>query len=247
MNNHNKAFYPSLKRLFAALSLGAAALYAVSAAGCASGRVISKTAEEGLVISASYRDDGISGISVTADGKETFSRKISQASGNRPYTDNDGLDYGLYVGDIDLDGFTDIAVCVSRRDGAEKYAFYFGDGIGGFTELKQLSKLKSPVFGKGDGKISSYSEITEYESRGIPGQPDIYTECHMTEYWGRNGEGKAVKLGASSLTFYSEEDIYCLATYVPDPEKPSELTEDTEIWIHPSVLGDYGLTPFALR
>jgi len=226
--------------------LPAAVLSVSLLTGCSGGDKIEKQLPEGFTLEASYRSDGIHSISVKdGSGKETFGRKVTQSNGSQPYSDADGLEYGLTVMDIDLDGYTDVVVCTQRKAGNEKYLFLFGDGEGGFSEARELSRLRSPVFGGDDGTVRATTHTIEYESRDIPGLPDLYTEIKMTTVYKRV-EGKIVKAGAEALTFYSEEDVYCYTTYIPDDSKEG-LTEDRELWIQPGELDKYGLEPFEFR
>ncbi|MBO4322565.1 MAG: hypothetical protein J5919_06160 [Clostridia bacterium] len=226
-------------------ALLASLLLSAALAGCASSDTLFTEDVDGFLLTAFCRPEGISRIKVTADEGEKIllDERFTHRAGDEPYTAEDGLRYGLTVGDFDNDGNTDIAVQTSRKAGAEKYSFFFGTGEG-FEYSPGISAISAPDFGRGTGYICSNIHSIIFESKDVPGQPDIYTEELMTEIWGRDENGLLSKVGGTSLTFYSEEDIYRVASYIPDPDNPGSLIEDEERWVGADRLAEFGYSAF---
>ena len=220
-------------------------LISAELAGCASSDTLFTEDIDGFRLTAFCRPEGISRIRVTANEGEKLllEEKFTHRAGDEPYTADDGLRYGLTVGDFDSDGNTDIAVQTSRKAGAERYSFFFGTGEG-FEFSPEISAISAPDFGCGTGHICSNIHSIIYESKDVPGQPDIYTEELMTEIWGRDEKGLLSKVGGTSLTFYSEQDIYRVASYMPDPDNPGALIEDEERWVGADRLAEFGYSAF---
>ena len=233
--------------LITVAALLAAMLLQAVLAGCASSDTILTEDVDGFRLTAFCRPEGISRIKikVTADEGEKLllDERFTHRAGDEPYTADDGLKYGLTVGDFDNDGNTDIAVQTSRKAGAERYSFFFGTGEG-FEFSREISAITAPDFGRGTGHICSNIHSIIYESKDVPGQPDIYTEELMTEIWGRDENGLLSKIGGTSLTFYSEQDIYRVASYIPDPDDPGSLIEDEERWVSADRLAEFGYSGF---
>ncbi len=226
-------------------ALLASLLLSAALAGCASSDTLFTEDVDGFLLTAYCRPEGISRIKVTADegGTLLLDERFTHRAGDEPYTADDGLRYGLTVGDFDNDGKADIAVQTSRKAGAERYSFFFGTGEG-FEFSPAISAITAPDFGSGTGYICSNTHSIVYESKDVPGQPDIYTEELMTEIWGRDENGLLSKIGGTSLTFYSEQDIYRVASYKPDPDDPGELIEDEERWVGADRLAEFGYSGF---
>lgn len=233
----------TVKKSFCALLLLCSAVLLLSS--CRYGRLLTVKTDGRFEFRAWGSDDGIRSVEVTENGKVTADLTVSAKRAGHAFSDGDGLDYGLTVCDIDLDGATDIAVMTSNFPGSEKYVFFFGDGNGSFKKNEKLSDFLSPVFGQGDGLIAVSSvQITVDRTPGAnPDAPLEYTEKHVTEYYGRQ-DGKIKLVRVRALTFYSENDIYCLGEYIPDPDMPDGLDPVSEIWIHPEDLEKHGLSPF---
>lgn len=204
------------------------------------GEKIAEITADGKTFSAYGSDSGISSLVISENGSTSASFKISPSDSDQPYESGDGLSYGLTVADVDLDGYTDAVVQISRKEGAERYRFFFGTDTG-FEEYKPFSEFKGAVFGRGDGLIGNMTDVTEYTIRDTDA-PDIYTREKKTVYWGRNEKGKFSQVSAEAFTYYSETDIYCYSTYVWDKAE-KKLVSDTDRWMYEDQLEKYGFSP----
>ena len=213
-------------------------------AGCGgSGRFLYSTSADGLDFAVYGSEDGVHRVAVSKDGSKTADLIFSARRQGPYFSADDGLDYGLTVADVDLDGNVDLVAQTSRTESAEKFIFYFGKGGGEFEKNEFLSSKKSPTFNDGTGQISFredeillYFEETEYN-------PAVYTEKHITYRYGRV-DGKIALTGADGVIFYSDQDIYCIASYLPDADDESGMTAVSEKWVYPEKIESYGIEPF---
>lgn len=216
----------------------------------ASGKELCSIRSGNLTYTAYGVDAAISSVVVKgADGSVLSTLKIKGGkTSGEPYSAEDGLNYGMTVADLDGDGDDDIAVCLSRTPGAERVAFFLGDGSGSFRRNELLSSFVSPSFG--EGGIVSFTEVIRIEDiLQTPDAPPMYQLKRITRSFASDGLGGIFCIGAEELSYYSEGDIYCAVTYVPaaegeeadDPEY--RLAIGTEKWIPAEHLAEYGYEP----
>lgn len=217
---------------------------------CGAGEPFFTREQGGLTYACYGSDTGISRVQVTdaGTGKLLSDMKIAARRGqSEPYSPSDGQndgDYGLWILDVDADGDDDAVVQTRRAEGFDKYDFWLNDGQGRFTRCDLLSALSGPEFGGGDGLVGVTTHTVSREPQLYPNSPEIYTETRLTVWYRPDENGIPRKTGGRALIYYSESDIYCLATYVPEKKNSDVLVPDTEKWIAPDRLGDYGLSPF---
>ena len=211
--------------------------------GCAGGRFLFETEESGLIFKAYGSEDGIHTVEVFDGGKKTQTLEFAARRSGQPFSEDDGLSYGLTLGDFDLDGNVDVAVMTRRDAGSERYIFYFGLGGGKFEKEERLSEVNSPVFGDGSGRVSFSERSVLLYLEKTDRNPAVYEEKRITYHYGRTGDGIG-PLGAEGVIYYSEQDIYCIVTYVPDPDSENGLAPDEEKWVYPEKIASYGIDPF---
>lgn len=157
---------------------------------------------------------------------------------NEPWLSQDKEDYGFAVCDLNGDGLEDFTVKTVRTEGAEKYLFYLNKGDGNFKLEKDLSGVVAPMFG--DGTIS-FRTRDRIEQPTYTNEPPVY-ELRENEYvygWSEHGRLQVQRLNRYS--YFSETDIYCYAIYLPNED--GELEVDSQKWIYPEKLSEYGLEP----
>ncbi|MBQ7592259.1 MAG: hypothetical protein IJU46_07045 [Clostridia bacterium] len=244
--NSDRSANKKIRKAAILLLLVSAVLAQALLCSCGTGTEIASVTKDGVTYAARGSTDGIKSVTVVKDGAEVAVLTARQNMSDPPYSDGDGFNYGLTVDDIDLDGNCDVVIQTSRIPGAERYVFYMGGGSLSFTADARLSALVAPSFGRGDGKICSTSHDIFFESRNIPGTPDEYTERLVRSEWGRDPVRGIVCLAETALTFYSEQNIYCLSVAKISPDTDSsELETESEKWIKPDELPAYGFQPFA--
>lgn len=210
---------------------------------------------------------GVTRVIVTEDGGKKAELVTSGlSSSDQPYGDDgDGEDFGFFLVDLDGDGERDdVVICTDRRTGREKYDYYRRNGDGEYVREKLLSSLEGTDFKSVPGRVKYSIHKIVYHVKTEKGNPPIYTETEKTLYFGWDRDGKFHALEGKAKIYYSETDVYCLATYKKDPaskifggdeaerneDTPSlliaenELSPEDEIWIEPGKLEEYGEKPF---
>lgn len=226
------------------------------------GNMLKEIQKDGVTYRLYGYDTGVRRVTVTGnEGNALCTVNVDvNMNGGEPYASDgsDGLDFGFMLTDIDLDGDDDIVITTCRVKNKEKYCFFMNDGKFVFTEVSALSALPSPVFGDGSGKVSISYHRLNYEIEPTPGNPPNYVETEKKVSFGWDKEGKLHGMSGEALIYYSENDVYCLVTYVRDKESgekenvsvtdiagaEKELITDTETWIEPNRLAEYGYERF---
>ncbi len=232
----------SAGRALTAAALALAAVIAAALCGCSSEGVplctVSRGGREYEAYGTVY---GVSGVKVTEDGSPVAMIRVGKRFSDEPYSDSDGLNYGMTVDDVDLDGYDDIVVQIGRSPGAELYRFFFGNGLT-YTAGTLFDGFKGAVFGRGDGLIGRTYETTLWYIRSET-NPDVYERVRTTEWWTRGRDGGFAPVSGETLTYYSDQDIYCHALCVYDAET-GELVPEQERWLTADGLAAAGLEPF---
>lgn len=210
-----------------------AASIAFCACGCGSGRLLFETSADGFDFAVYGSEDGVHKVTVSKDGKKLQDLLFSARRQGQPYQDGDDQNFGLFLTDADLDGNLDVIVQTSRTAGSEKYIFYFGTNKDKFEKHEELSSATAPRFGDGSGKIYVEERKIDVFSEKTEHDPAMYTEYRTLKIYSR-GETGVVLSGGEGTVYYSEEDIYCLVTYVTDENEPGTLIPDEEKWLDPS-------------
>ena len=209
---------------------------------------------------------GVTKVVVTEeDGEKTGIVTSKLASSDQPYEEDDGESYGFFLVDLDGDGERDdVVICTDRRAGLEKYDYYRRNDDGEYVRQKLLSSLEGTDFKSVPGRVKYGFHKIVYHVKTQKGNPPIYTETEKTLYFGWDRDGKFHALEGEAKIYYSETDVYCVATYKKDPtskvfggdeaerneDTPSlliaenELSPDDELWIEPGKLSEYGVEPF---
>lgn len=156
---------------------------------------------------------------------------------NEPWLSDDKENYGFTLRDIDGDGDEDFTVLKNRTPGEEKYLFYMNKD-GEFKLESKLSGVTAPIFGEG---TVSYKVESRIDEPTYANEPPMY-ELRVDEYiYGWTEHGRLEVRAMNRFSYFSETDIYCYAVYLPDEE--GELEVDSQKWIYPEKLADYGLEP----
>ena len=222
----------------------AALFFALLFAACScsgSGQLMCTLSSGGREYAAYGSIYGITGVKVTENGEPVALLRTGKRTDAEPYSDSDGLNYGMTVADLNLDGYDDVAIQVSRTAGKESYRFFFGDGKK-YTGGTLFDTFSGVSFGRGDGLIGRTEETVSWYVRSST-NPDVYEHSVMTEWWTRSPEGEAVPVSGESLTFYSAEDIYCFARYEYDADT-KQFEPYSERWLTAEELPGLGLKPF---
>jgi hypothetical protein len=137
-------------------------------------------------------------------------------------------DCGFEIIDLNFDGIDDFRILTLNSDGLTKYSCFIFD-----SEQKQyfqdpvLNSVKSPIIDRENQKITSFSTYTkEFAPIGDIGET-YEIEYVKSEYIWR--ESKLYICAKKSLTYYSENDIYCFCVYKFD-ENGREIDSE-EKWI----------------
>lgn len=237
----------SFRRAAAAAALCVLLLAVPAVCGCASrGEELCSLSVGDRTYTAYGHATGISSVIVSGDG-EIEVRVGSRINVGEPYTDTDGQNYGLIVCDADGDGDDDLVICASRTEGMEKYRFFLRNSKGGYTESGLLSALTAPTFG--DGKVTATEQYRVDDKFSIPGTPPMYTVTRVTRTFASDGKDGVICTGAEELSYYSEGNIYCVASYRPagEDETPDDaeygLVIADERWIPAERIADHGIEP----
>ncbi len=157
---------------------------------------------------------------------------------NEPWLSDDKENYGFAIRDLDGDGDEDLTIKKNRTVGEEKYLFYMNKGGGEFKLESKLSGVSAPVFGEGTVIYKLRDRIDEPT---YANEPPVY-ELREDEYiYGWTEHGRLEVRAMNRYSYFSETDIYCYAVYLPNEE--GELEVDSQKWIYPEKLADYGLEP----
>ncbi len=239
---NGSAEYGRIRALARALSALLAILFCVPFCSCGTdGQLLCTVSSGGREYAAYGSIRGITGVKVTENGDPVAMIRTGKRSDGEPYSDGDGLNYGLTVTDVDLDGYDDVVIQTCRESGNETYRFFFGDGKK-YTAGTKFDSFAGAVFGLGDGLVGYTYEKTVWYVRS-ESNPDVYEHSRTTEWWTRTAEGQIIPSRGESLVYYSDQDIYCLALLTYDPET-KQLVPDSERWLSSEELAGLGLTPF---
>ena len=222
-------------------------MLAVSACSQSGDRLCSFTTG-GLTYEVYGRETGIRRIEVSGAFRATV-KMPGHIDVDEPYTADDGLHYGLTVCDVDADGDDDLLVCTRRTEGREKYLFFLSDGAGTYRENALLSSLTAPKLLPEEGIVSASEKTTIVSELSTPNAPPMYQIRSITRRFTADGKGGILCSGADEISFYSEGNIYCLATY--RPAEPGEIPDDEEYalvivdehWIPAEKIAKYGIEP----
>lgn len=182
--------------------------------------------------------NAITKISLVAENGETVGEVDTEYRVNEPWLGEDRQNYGFELVDLNGDGREDFVIKTVRTSGAEKYLFYINEGDASFKLEKKLSGAVAPVFGDGTVCVKTSSRIDEPTYNNEPSMYELRVD--ETVYgWTENGrlEVKCV----NRFSYFSETDIYRYTVYLPNEE--GELESDSDKWIHPDKLGEYGFEP----
>lgn len=125
--------------------------------------------------------------------------------------------------DADFDGRLDVRL-VTRRVGGNTYYTTYIRGDAGYYTVSALDALPSPVIDSATQTISSpYTRYT------VEPATDDYPEVYISEA-GTNSyawqQGALRLVGRVSYTYYSESDIYCVATWQAQDDGTLDAVEE---------------------
>lgn len=182
--------------------------------------------------------NSLSRISVIgADGAEVASVEPEYRV-NEPWLSENKENYGFEIRDLDGDGDEDFTIKTVRTAGNEKYLFYMNKGNGEFKLESDLSGVIAPVFGEG---TVSFKKSSRIDQPTYSNEPPMY-ELREDEYvYGWSERGRLEVKSLNRFSYFSETDIYCYAVYLPNED--GELEADSQKWIYPEKIADYGFEP----
>jgi len=182
--------------------------------------------------------NSVSRVSVVgADGAEVASVEPEYRV-NEPWLSEDRENYGFELRDLDGDGDEDFTIKTVRTAGKEKYLFYMNKGNGEFKLESDLSGVVAPVFA--DGTVS-FKKSSRIDQPTYSNEPPVYELREDECVYGWSERGRLEVRELYRFSYFSETDIYCYAVYIPNEE--GELEVDSQKWIYPEKLSDYGFEP----
>ncbi len=156
---------------------------------------------------------------------------------NEPWLGEDKEDYGFSVCDLNADGLDDFVIKTVRTAGAEKYIFFINKD-GDFKLEKALSGAVAPTFGDGTVRVKTFER---YDQPTYANEPAIYELRQEETFYGWSEHGRLEIRQVIRYSYFSETDIYRYSVFKPNEE--GDLEAESEKWIYPDKLGEYGLIP----
>lgn len=182
--------------------------------------------------------NAITKISVIAQSGEAVSTVDTEYRVNEPWLGEDKQNYGFELVDLNSDGHEDFVIKTVRTAGAERYLFYINEGAGSFKLEKSLSGAVAPIFEDGTVRVKTFKRIDELTYNNEPAMYEL-REDETVYGWTENGrlEVRCV----NRFSYFSETDIYRYTVYLPNED--GELEADSDKWIYPDKLAEYGFEP----
>ncbi len=156
---------------------------------------------------------------------------------NEPWLGEDNENYGFEVCDLNGDGLDDFVIKTVRTEGAERYLFYLNKK-GEFKPEKELSSAVAPIFGDGNVRVKTFERFDEPTYLNEPAMYEL-REDEIFYGWTENGRLEIKQV--IRYSYFSETDIYRYSILLPNED--GELESDSDKWISPDKLEDYGLKP----
>lgn len=182
--------------------------------------------------------NAITRIALISDNGEAVGEVDTEYRVNEPWLGEDKQNYGFELVDLNGDGHEDFVIKTVRTTGAERYHFYINEGNASFKLEKKLSGAVAPIFGDGTVRIKTSQRIDQPTYNNEPSMYEL-REDETVYGWTENGrlEVKCV----NRFSYFSETDIYRYTVYLPNED--GELEADSDKWIYPDKLGEYGFEP----
>ena len=182
--------------------------------------------------------NAISRIEVLSSDGEVLARIDLSYRVNEPWLAEGDHNYGFKPLDLDGDGDEDFIVQTVRTEGKERYLFYMNKGDGEYKLEKELSGAVAPEFGDGVVIVHTASRIDQPTYNN---EPPMYELRRDEIFYGWTERGRLEIKQVNRFSYFSETDIYKYSIYLPDEE--GELYADSDKWIYPKDLENYGFEP----
>ena len=182
--------------------------------------------------------NAITRISLVNESGETVGEVDTEYRVNEPWLGEEKQNYGFELVDLNADGLEDFVIQTVRTPGAEKYHFYINKGNSSFELEKKLSGAVAPVFGDGTVRVKTSQRIDEPTYNN---EPAMYELREDETIYGWTERGRLEVKCVNRFSYFSETDIYRYTVYLPNED--GELEADSDKWIYPDKLGEYGFEP----
>lgn len=224
------------KKLFYAILFLSVLLFAFSS--CSGGEELARIEGSEYTYVLYGSPNAITKISLVAENGEIVGEVDAEYRVNEPWLGEDKQNYGFELVDLNGDGLEDFVIKTVRTVGAERYHFYINEGNASFRLEKKLSGAAAPVFGDGTVCVKTSSRIDEPTYNN---EPSMY-ELRVDEtVYGWSEHGRLEVKCVNRFSYFSETDIYRYTVYLPNED--GELEADSDKWIYPDKLGEYGFEP----
>lgn len=224
------------KKLFFAILFLFILIFAFSS--CAGGEELCRVEGEEYTYVLYGGSNAITRIELISQSGEAVGEVDAEYRVNEPWLGEDKHNYGFEPVDLNGDGREDFVIKTVRTEGAERYLFYVNEGDGEFRLEKKLSGAVAPVFGDGTVRVKTFERFDEPTYNN---EPAMYELREDETVYGWTEHGRLEVKCVNRFSYFSETDIYRYTVYLPNED--GELEADTDKWIYPDKLGEYGFEP----
>lgn len=182
--------------------------------------------------------NAITRISLVSQDGEAVGEVNAEYRVNEPWLGDNKENYGFELVDLNGDGLEDFVIKTVRTEGEERYLFYINEGSGAFKLEKKLSGAVAPIFGDGTVRVKTSQRIDEPTYNNEPAMYEL-REDETVYGWTENGRLEVRRV--NRFSYFSETDIYRYTVYLPNED--GDLEADSDKWIYPDKLGEYGFEP----